>query len=162
MENQYRSIYDLLQQLGVTANYTGYFHAAYAVQLCMKRPERLLLVTKLVYPDVAKQFQTTWKAVERNIRTVGELIWRQGPSLLEQLAGRKLLYKPCAAQLLAMLTYAMCSPHSPIPLPVHGLGEPVAFPREDHDMGMVDQPVNEGGGEAVIPKDRVPLAEFQI
>ena len=46
MENQYRSIYDLLQQLGVTANYTGYFHAAYAVQLRMKRPERLLLVTK--------------------------------------------------------------------------------------------------------------------
>lgn len=50
-------IYDLLYQLGVTANYTGFFHTAYAVSLCAEHPERLLLVTKWLYPEVAKQYK---------------------------------------------------------------------------------------------------------
>ena len=29
-------------------------------------------------------------------------------------------------------------------------------------MGVVDQPVDEGGGETVVAKNGVPLAEFQI
>lgn len=48
------AIYDLLYRLGVTANYTGFFHTAYAVSLCIGRPDRLLLVTKWLYPEVAK------------------------------------------------------------------------------------------------------------
>ena len=47
-------IYDLLYRLGITANYTGFFHMGYAVKLCCERPERLLMVTKWVYPEVAK------------------------------------------------------------------------------------------------------------
>lgn len=156
------NIYGLLHDLGVTANYTGFFYTAYAVALCVEQPERLLLVTKWVYPDVAKQYGTNWKAVERNIRTVGNVIWKQGHSLLEQLAGRKLPHKPSTAQLLAILTYTLLSPHCAGPLSVHGLGEPVAFTRENHDMGMVDQPVNEGGCEPVVAKDSVPLRELQV
>ena len=45
-------IYELLYRLGVTANYTGFFYTAYAVQLCAEHPDRLMLVTKWVYPDV--------------------------------------------------------------------------------------------------------------
>lgn len=162
MGSSYRNIHDLLYRLGVTANYTGFCQTAYAVQLCMESPERLLLVTKQIYPDVAKQYRTSWMAVERNIRTVGNVIWKQDQSLLEQLAGRKLPYKPGSAQLLAILTYTLRSPHCTSPLPVHGLGEPVAFTREDHDMGMVDQPVNEGSSKAVITKDCVPLGKLQV
>ena len=47
-------IYDLLYRLGATANYTGFFHMAYAVWLCVEQPDRLLLVTKWLYPEVAK------------------------------------------------------------------------------------------------------------
>ena len=38
--------YDLLYQLGVTANYTGFLLMAYAVSLCVEQPDRLLLATK--------------------------------------------------------------------------------------------------------------------
>ena len=38
-------IYDLLLRLGVTANYIGFFHTAFAVHLAIQEPERLLLVT---------------------------------------------------------------------------------------------------------------------
>ena len=154
-------IYGLLYRLGVTANYTGFFQTAFAVQLCMEQPERLLLVTKWVYPDVAKQHKTNWKAVERNIRTVNGLVWEQNRPYLEELTGRELLYKPSNAQLLAILSYSLLS-HYSRPLSVHGLGEAVALPGEDHDMRVVDQAVNEGGSEAVVSKDGIPLAELQI
>ena len=85
MEYQ-RKIHDLLFQLGVTANYTGFFYASYAIQLCLEEPQRLMLVTKWVYPDVAKHFNTTWKAVERNLRTTGSIVWTQGHHQLEYLA----------------------------------------------------------------------------
>lgn len=76
---------------------------------------------------------------------------------MEQLAGRELLHRSCTAQMLAILTYALLSPHCTSSLPVHRLGKPVAFAGENHDMGRVNEPVNEGGGQAVIAKDSVPL-----
>lgn len=154
-------IYDLLYRLGVTANYAGFFHTAFALQLCAEQPERLLLVTKWVYPDVARRYKTNWKAVERNIRTVNGLVWEQNRPYLEELAGRELLYKPSNAQLLAILSYSLLS-QCASPLAVHGLGETVTLPGEDHDMGMVDQAVNESRSEAVVPKDGIPLAELQV
>ena len=150
-------IYDLLYRLGVTANYTGFFHMSYAVMLCAEQPGRLLLVTKWLYPEVAKQYRTNWKAVERNIRTVGDIIWRENRPLLEELARRPLEGKPRNAQLLAIICASLDSP-----LAVDGLGEAVAFTGEDDDMGVVDEPVNEGGGEPVISKDSVPLRKFQV
>lgn len=115
-------IYNLLYQLGVTANYTGFFHIAYAVSLCVEQPERLLLVTKWLYPEVARQYGTTWKAVERNIRTVGCIIWREGRPLLEQLARRPLSQKPHTAQLLAILSASLNTG----PLAAQGLRKEIA------------------------------------
>lgn len=150
-------IYDLLYRLGVTANYTGFFHTAYAVSLCVEQPDKLLLVTKWLYPEVAKQYQTKWKAVERNIRTVGGIIWRENRPLLEELARHPLEQKPRSAQLLAILAASLDGP-----LAVHGLGEAVALAGEDDDMGVVDEPVDEGRCEAVVAKDSVPLGELQV
>ena len=101
--------YDLPYRLGVTANYTGFFHMASAVLLCVQSPERLQLVTKWLYPDVAKLYGTSWKAVERNIRTVGSIIWRENRPLLEELARRPLTQKPCAAKLLSILSLSLMS-----------------------------------------------------
>lgn len=154
-------IYDLLYRLGVTANYTGFFQTAFAVKLCMEQPERLLLVTKWVYPDVARQYKTNWKAVERNIRTANGVVWERSRPYLEKLAGLELLHKPSNTQLLAILVYSMLSQH-PGSLAVHGLGEAVTLPGEDHDMGVVDQAVNEGRSKSVVPKDGIPLAELQV
>lgn len=100
-------ICNLLRRLGLTANYTGFFYTAYAIQLCAEKQERLLLVTKCIYPAVAKRYQTSWKAVERNIRTAGNIIWKQNRPLLEELAHNPLAQKPCTTQLLAILTYAI-------------------------------------------------------
>ena len=54
---------DMLCRLGATANYRGFSYTAYAVLLCVQQQDRLLLVTKWLYPDVAKRYGTNWKAV---------------------------------------------------------------------------------------------------
>ena len=151
-------VYDLLYQLGVTTNYTGFFHTAYAVSLCVEQPDRLLLVTKWLYPEVAKQYKTNWKAVERNIRTVSCIIWQEGRPLLEDLAHRHLEQKPRNAQMLAILASSLDTG----PLAVHGLGEVVALPGEDDDVGVADESVNEGRCETIVAEDGVPLAELQV
>ena len=76
-------IYTLLYQLGLTANYTGFFHTSYAVYLATRQPNRLLLATKWLYPEVAKHYATTWKCVERNIRTAVHVVWNTNPELLK-------------------------------------------------------------------------------
>ena len=107
-------ICDLLFRLGVTANYTGFFHLVYAVQLCAEQPEHLLLVTKCVYPEVAKKYQTSCWAVERNIRTVSSIMWEQKRRALEHIAGRPLTHKSSNAQLLAILSqHCICSTPPP-------------------------------------------------
>ncbi len=96
--------YRLLNSLGITANYAGFPYTACAVQLCLAQPERLRMVTKWVYPEVARRYRTSWKAVERNIRVASGMAWSRNRPLLEALAGRKLPEKPRAAQLLAILS----------------------------------------------------------
>ena len=103
MDNTTAQVFDLLYRLGVTANYTGFFHTAEAVAMCVERPDRLLMVTKCLYPDVAKRYETNWKAVEQSIRTANCIMWWENQALLEDLAGRGLEVQPLTAQLLAIL-----------------------------------------------------------
>lgn len=96
----------LLRELGVNETYKGFYYTVSAVELCLMQPERLLLVTKLVYPDVAKLFHTNWRAVERDIRTISAAIWRRNKDHLEILAHTALTQRPHNAKLLAILTAA--------------------------------------------------------
>ena len=109
LDNLPVEIYDALYQLGLTANYTGFFHIAYAVHLAVQSPQRLRLVTKWLYPDVAAYYNTTPAAVERNIRSVNNIIWQENRPLLEELAHRHLEQRPRNTQLLAILTAAIAA-----------------------------------------------------
>ena len=100
---QVTAVYSVLQQLGITANYTGFFHASYSVLLAMENPQRLLLITKWLYPEVAKRYHTTAGAVERNIRTIILRAWRLNREALEQIAGCTLTTRPTAAQFISIL-----------------------------------------------------------
>ena len=97
-------IYGVLRQLGITGNYKGFFQTAYAVYLAVRQPERLLLVTKWLYPEVAKRYNATWISVERNIRTVAAVAWNQHRDDLEELAQQPLPNRPSASTFLAILT----------------------------------------------------------
>lgn len=97
------SYHTLLADLGITPNYIGFQQAITAAQLAKEDPSSLLLVTKTLYPAVARQHTSTAKAVERNIRFIVELAWERNPDLLRRIAGYPLSNKPKAAQFIAML-----------------------------------------------------------
>lgn len=105
----FTDVFELLNFLGVTANYLGFHQTACAVSLCVEQPERLALVTKCLYPQVAERCGTDWRAVERNVRTVRNVIWRDARDRLERVANRRLMRKPGAAQLLAILAACLTS-----------------------------------------------------
>lgn len=96
-------IYDLLYQFGVSAGSIAFFHTAYAVRLAVEQPQLLLLVTKWLYPEVARHYRTNWKAVERNIRRVVATAWKSNPALLCALARGPLPGRPVPAQFLSIL-----------------------------------------------------------
>lgn len=102
-------ISEMLSRLGVTANYKGFSYTVSAVELCLEDRECLHLVTKCVYPEVAKRYQTNWKAVERDIRKAVDIIWGRNRAVLERLAPAPLERKPSNAQFLALLTVAASS-----------------------------------------------------
>ncbi len=76
---------ELMERLGITLNYKGFYYAVYAVCLVAEKPERSLLVTKWLYPEVARHYETTVNAVERDIRTVVGIIWRENRKALEDI-----------------------------------------------------------------------------
>lgn len=101
--NHARLIQGLLRRLGATEAYAGFPHMVYAVQLCISDPSRLSLITKQIYPEVAGRYGTNWRAVERNMRTMVSVAWKNDPLFLSELAGCPLKEKPDNRRFLAIL-----------------------------------------------------------
>lgn len=152
-----REIYVQLRALGITPNYVGYFQTIEAVALCVEAPERMTQITKLVYAEVGKRYGVQWTAVERNIRTVAKTAWKRNRALLEEMVGCELNSRPFSSQFVAALTMRVLSS-----LTHDGLSEAVALAGEDDDVGVMHEPVHEGGGEAVVSEDGIPLAELEV
>lgn len=71
-------IQDLLLDIGLSPAALGFQFITYAEQLILMDEKYLHHVTKLLYIDVAKKFQTTPAAVERNIRHCITTAWLHG------------------------------------------------------------------------------------
>ncbi|MCC8022683.1 MAG: sporulation transcription factor Spo0A [Clostridiales bacterium] len=69
---------DIMRQIGVPAHIKGYQYLRQAILLSVNDTEMLNSVTKLLYPTVAKHFQTTSSRVERAIRHAIEVAWDRG------------------------------------------------------------------------------------
>lgn len=96
-------IHKLLTHLGADIHYIGYRYTEHAL-LMMKEDEQCIhSVTKCLYPVIAKRYQTSCQAVERNIRTLSLVAWRSEPLLLQKLAGHTLDKRPTSSQFLAIL-----------------------------------------------------------
>ena len=94
-------IYRYLYQLHLSPASKGFYQLAYALYLIQTDPAYLTAVTKRLYPDVARQFDTTTAAVERNIRRMVAVIWRKPTSPVAHLP------HPTSARALAILTVAL-------------------------------------------------------
>jgi len=71
-------ISDIMRQIGVPAHIKGYQYLRTAIKLSVEDSDMLGSVTKLLYPTVAKIFNTTSSRVERAIRHAIEVAWDRG------------------------------------------------------------------------------------
>ena len=105
-ERVQKEIRAMLNELGVTSNYSGYRQTVAAVLLAMEQPEALSLISKRIYPEVAKQFDSNWRSIERNIRTVLTRVWDDNALQLSLLACAELTKRPTTAQFIRILAQA--------------------------------------------------------
>ena len=79
---------ELLEQLGLARKEKGFERLSYAIAVTAKEFERAGNVTKLLYPDLAKHFQTTPEKIERSLRHLIEKSWEKGEKTrFEELFG---------------------------------------------------------------------------
>lgn len=79
---------ELLEQLGLARKEKGFERLSYAIAVTAQEFERAGSVTKLLYPDLAKHFQTTPEKIERSIRHLIEKSWEKGEKTrFEELFG---------------------------------------------------------------------------
>ena len=69
---------EVIHQIGVPAHIKGYHYLREAIILSIENTEMINSVTKLLYPTVAKKFNTTSSRVERAIRHGIEVAWDRG------------------------------------------------------------------------------------
>ncbi|GAB3052287.1 sporulation transcription factor Spo0A [Virgibacillus ainsalahensis] len=72
------SITNIIHEIGVPAHIKGYMYLREAITMVYNDIELLGSVTKVLYPDIAKKFNTTASRVERAIRHAIEVAWSRG------------------------------------------------------------------------------------
>ncbi|MBE6716257.1 MAG: sporulation transcription factor Spo0A [Ruminococcaceae bacterium] len=72
------TVSEIMHELGVPAHIKGYQYLRDAIILSVNSPDMMNSVTKVLYPTVAKHFDTTSSRVERAIRHAIEVAWDRG------------------------------------------------------------------------------------
>lgn len=71
-------ITEIIHEIGVPAHIKGYQYLREAIAVAIKDREAIGAITKVLYPSVAKTFNTTPSRVERAIRHAIEVAWDRG------------------------------------------------------------------------------------
>ena len=100
-------IAELLRELGISAQLKGYRYLQEAILQTVLEGGKLQMVTKCVYPEVARHCATTASRVERAIRHAVAVSWSRGdPELLRLCFGNSVTpnSKPTNSQFIAALS----------------------------------------------------------
>lgn len=73
-----RYVTQIILDLGIPAHLKGYHYLREAILISERDMGTVTSVTKLLYPSIAKRYNTTEKKVERAIRNAIEVSWKRG------------------------------------------------------------------------------------
>ncbi len=73
-----QDVTDMIHEIGVPAHIKGYQYLREAIMMSVEDPTMISSITKILYPTIAKRFQTTPSRVERAIRHAIEVAWSRG------------------------------------------------------------------------------------
>ena len=98
---------DIIHEIGVPAHIKGYQYLREAIILTINDLDMINAVTKVLYPEVAKRFNTTPSRVERAIRHAIEVAWDRGDvEVLQKFFGYTvsgIKGKPTNSEFIAMI-----------------------------------------------------------
>ncbi len=98
----------IIHEVGVPAHIKGYQYLREAIIMSVNNMEMLNSITKILYPGIAKKYQTTPSRVERAIRHAIEVAWSRGKmDTLDELFGYTISNgkgKPTNSEFIALIT----------------------------------------------------------
>lgn len=98
---------DVLHEIGVPAHIKGYQYLREAIIMTINDMDAINSVTKVLYPEVARKFDTTPSRVERAIRHAIEVAWDRGDiETLQKFFGytvSNVKGKPTNSEFIAMI-----------------------------------------------------------
>lgn len=102
-----KDVTEMIHEIGVPAHIKGYQYLREPIMMSVEDVEMLNSITKVLYPTIAKRFQTTPSRVERAIRHGIEVAWARGRSeTLEALFGYTISAgkgKPTNSEFIALI-----------------------------------------------------------
>lgn len=97
----------MLHEIGVPAHIKGYLYLRTAILMAVENMDVLNAVTKQLYPDIAKEYDTTDTRVERAIRHAIEVAWERGNiDMIHELFGYTIQAdkgKPTNSEFIALM-----------------------------------------------------------
>lgn len=103
-----KDVTDMIHELGVPAHIKGYQYLREAIIMSVNDMEMLNSITKILYPEIAKKFNTTSSRVERAIRHAIEVAWSRGKmDTIDELFGYTINNgkgKPTNSEFIALIT----------------------------------------------------------
>ena len=86
--NLENDITGIIHEIGIPAHIKGYQYLREAIFMVVRDMDMLNCITKVLYPTIAKKFQTTSSRVERAIRHAIEVAWSRGKiEVIDELFG---------------------------------------------------------------------------
>ena len=99
---------NIIHEVGVPAHIKGYQYLREAIIMSVNDMEMLNSITKILYPEIAKKFNTTSSRVERAIRHAIEVAWSRGKmDTIDELFGYTINNgkgKPTNSEFIALIT----------------------------------------------------------
>ena len=107
-ENNLESLVtNMIHEIGIPAHIKGYHYLRDAIMMAVEDMDVLNAITKILYPTVAKRYQTTSSRVERAIRHAIEVAWSRGKlDILDDLFGYTVNHckgKPTNSEFIALV-----------------------------------------------------------
>ena len=92
---------ELMRNVHFSKRYQGYRYLRRCIMLAAEDEERLMVLVKGIYWQVAEEYHQLPCVVERNIRTVRDRVWAKGgKEALEQLTGMSYPWAPSVGELI--------------------------------------------------------------
>ncbi len=99
---------DIIHEIGVPAHIKGYQYLRDAIVMSVNDMDMLNSITKVLYPTIAKKYQTTSSRVERAIRHAIEVAWSRGKmDTIDEMFGYTIHNgkgKPTNSEFIALIT----------------------------------------------------------